>query len=178
MQKILIVDDSTLFRKILGESLHSRFPSLMILEAKDGKEALEAIPTSFPDLIFMDIHLGNENGLELTRLIKERFPEIKVVILTSYDLPKDRETAIHYKADHYASKELFISLVKRVPQADNRRGQNEQGRKGCCTQHAFDILSPEDRGQSNDKVPLLLWRGNGNHSFWGDLGEKRHRWLG
>ena len=86
----------------------------MILEAKDGKEALEAIPTSFPDLIFMDIHLGNENGLELTRFIKERFPEIKVVILTSYDLPEDREVAIHYKADHYAPKDSFMSLVNIV----------------------------------------------------------------
>jgi DNA-binding NarL/FixJ family response regulator len=124
MQKILIVDDSTLFRKVFRETLHSRFPSLMILEAKDGKEALEAILTWFPDVIFMDINLDNENGLELTRLIKGQFPEIKVIILTSYDLPEYRKEAIRYKADHYVPKDSFMSVVNvifsRVPSADDR----------------------------------------------------------
>jgi DNA-binding NarL/FixJ family response regulator len=111
MQKILIVDDNTLFRKTLTECLHSRFPSLIISEAKDGDEALQTIPTFLPDLIFMDIQLPNGNGLELTRLIKGLYPDIKVVILTSYDLPEYREAAFHYKADHYAPKDLFMPLM-------------------------------------------------------------------
>jgi DNA-binding NarL/FixJ family response regulator len=114
MQKILIVDDNTLFRKTLKESLHSRFPSFIILEAQDGEEALQTIPTLVPDLIFMDIQLPNGNGLELTRLIKELYPNIKVVILTSYDLPEYRDAAFHYKADHYAPKDLFIPLVNLI----------------------------------------------------------------
>ena len=93
MQKILIVDDSTLFRITLKETLLSRFPSLTISEAEDGEEALRTIPAFLPDLIFMDIRLPNENGLELTRKIKGLYPHIKVVILTSYDLPEYQETA-------------------------------------------------------------------------------------
>lgn len=111
MQKILIVDDSTLFRKTLRESLHSRFPSLIISEAKDGEEALRTIPTFLPDLIFMDIRLPDRNGLQLTRLIKGLFPDIKVVILTNYDLPEYRDAAFQYKADHYAPKDLFMPLL-------------------------------------------------------------------
>ena len=114
MEKILIVDDSTLFRKTLRESLHSRFPSLIISEAQDGEEALRTIPTFFPDLIFMDIQLPNGYGLKLTRLIKELYPGIKVVILTSYDLPEYRNAAFHHKADHYAPKDLFMPLMNLI----------------------------------------------------------------
>ena len=114
MHKILIVDDSTLFRKTLQEGLHAQFPSLVILEAKDGEEALRTIPTLLPDLIFMDIQLPNGNGLELTRFIKGLYPTIKVVILTSYDLPEYRDAVFEYKADHYAPKDLFMSLVNLI----------------------------------------------------------------
>lgn len=111
MQKILVVDDSTLFRKTVRETLQSQFPSLIVSEARDGQEALRAIPTFLPDLIFMDIRLPDGNGLEFTRLIKGLFPDIKIVILTNYDLPEYRDAAFHYKADHYAPKDIFMPLL-------------------------------------------------------------------
>lgn len=114
MQKILIVDDNATFRKALRSRLHSQFPSLLVSEAKDGTEAFETIPTFIPDLIFMDIHLFNENGLELTRSIKGLFPDIKVVILTSYDLPEYQEAAFQYKADHCISKDSFMELMNLI----------------------------------------------------------------
>jgi len=119
MQKIMIVDDNALFRQALRSSLHSQFPSFLISEAKDGEEALQAIPTFLPDLIFMDIHLPNGNGLELTRLIKTLFPSIRVVVLTSYDLPEYREAAFLYKADHCASKDSFMTLLNLVLSEDS-----------------------------------------------------------
>jgi DNA-binding NarL/FixJ family response regulator len=111
MKKILIVDDNTLFRKTLKECLLTQIPSLIILEAKDGEEALRTISTFLPDLIFMDIMLPKRNGLELTELIKRQYPDIRVVILTSYDLPEYRDAALHSKADHYAPKDSFMPLV-------------------------------------------------------------------
>jgi DNA-binding NarL/FixJ family response regulator len=104
MKKILIIDDNTLFRKTLKGGLHSQAPSLIILEAKDAEEALRTIPTFLPDLIFMDIRLPDRNGLELTDLIKRQYPDIKVVVLTSYDLPEYREAALQSKADHYVPR--------------------------------------------------------------------------
>jgi len=111
MQKILIVDDNALFRKLLRESLYSQFPSLIIDEAKNGKEALEQVLTFHPDLIFMDIRLPDGNGLEVTRLIKEQNPDVSVVILTNYDLVEYRDAAFHVKADHFVLKDSFVSLI-------------------------------------------------------------------
>ena len=111
MQKILIVDDNASFRKAFRSIIHAQFQSLIISEAKDAEEALQTIPTFLPDLIFMDIRLPDGNGLELTRHIKGLFPDIKIVILTSYDLPEYQEAAFHYKADHCASKDSFMALM-------------------------------------------------------------------
>ncbi len=102
--KVLIVEDSTLFRQSFKESLHNRFPSVEIYEAVDGKEALEQVETLRPDLIFMDIRLPGENGLRLTQKVKARYPDIKVIILTSFDLPEYREAASRY-ADYFFTKD-------------------------------------------------------------------------
>ncbi len=122
MQKILIVDDSTLFRETLKESLNRQFPSLLIFEAKNGKDALSALPTMLPDLILMDIHLPHGNGLELTRLIKRLFPEIKIFILTGYDLPEYRDAAFESKADHYAPKDFFMPLLTKIISSEGPSG--------------------------------------------------------
>jgi len=112
--KILIVDDNTLFREMVREELHSRRPSLMINEAKDQKDALAMIRTSLPDLVLMDIRLPDGSGLELTRQLKELYPNLNVVILTSYDQDEYREAAFRYKADHYVSKDNFMALLIRI----------------------------------------------------------------
>lgn len=111
MQKVLIVDDSTLFRNSLREILHSRLPSLVISEANDREGALEMTETFLPDLIFMDIHLPDGNGLELTRTIRELHHDVKIVILSNYDIPEYREAAFRYKADQFIAKDTFMSVL-------------------------------------------------------------------
>jgi DNA-binding NarL/FixJ family response regulator len=117
--KALLVEDSTIFRKLLKETLHSGFPSLEISEAIDGEEAMQEIDAQPPDLIFMDIKLPGENGLELTAKIKARYPEVIVIILTSYDTPEYRQAAVQAKADHFlskgsSSKEGILALVESI----------------------------------------------------------------
>jgi len=103
-RRVLIVEDSPLFRKLLKETLHSRFPSMEISEAENGEEALQKVKAFCPDLIFMDIKLPGENGLQLTAKIKAQCPDITVIILTSYDTQEYREAAIEAKANYFLSK--------------------------------------------------------------------------
>jgi YesN/AraC family two-component response regulator len=104
MFKVLIVEDSHMYRKILKETLQYRFPLFDISEAVDGEEALKKIALSLPDLIFMDIRLPGESGLEVTKKIKDQYPDMIVVILTSYDTPEYQEAASQYKANHFLAK--------------------------------------------------------------------------
>ena len=116
--RVLIVEDSTLFRQLLKETMQDRFPSVEIYEAGNGEEAFQKIEASSPDLIFMDIRLPGENGLELTKKVKARYPNIIVIILTSYDLPEYREFSQRY-ADYFFSKdssttENIFTLVQSI----------------------------------------------------------------
>jgi len=103
--KVLIVEDNLSFREILKDNLHSRFPSIEIFEAADGEKALQIVDATSPDLIFMDIQLPGENGLQITRKIKTRYPHIIVVIITTYDIPEYREAAFRYGANRFIPKD-------------------------------------------------------------------------
>ena len=116
--KVLIVEDSHHFRQWFKETFHNRFPSIEIYEATNGEEALQIIEASCPHLVFMDIGLPGENGLELTKKIKTRYPNVIVMILTGYDLPEYREASLEY-ADYFFSKdssttETIFTLVESV----------------------------------------------------------------
>ncbi len=102
--KTLIVEDNDRFRQALRNLLSSRYPSMSFKEARDGIEAMNEVSSFDPDLIFMDIKLPGENGLELTGKIRASNSEAKIIILTSYDLPEYREAAKAEGADYFLTK--------------------------------------------------------------------------
>ena len=119
MFKTMIVEDSTSFRTLVKDNLQDQFPSMNVIEAADGVEAFQKINSHPPNLIFMDIGLPGENGLELTRKIKADYPDVIVIILTNYDLPEYREAAARNKADYFFSKDAIVNdgifkLVKSI----------------------------------------------------------------
>jgi DNA-binding NarL/FixJ family response regulator len=104
MHKTLIVDDVSVFLETFKSALCERFPTMAVEEATDGRDALQKIEKRKPDLIFMDIRLPGENGIELTERIKKEHPEIIVIILTNYDMPEYRDAALKSGADDYIPK--------------------------------------------------------------------------
>ena len=104
MCKTLIVDDNVPYRQMLKESLCSRYPTMEIEEVPDGTNLFNKIDSFHPKIVFMDIRLPGENGLELTQKIKVKYPDIIVIILTSYDLPEYRQAARESMADFFVPK--------------------------------------------------------------------------
>jgi len=104
MFNTLLVEDNADFRRALSDILLSYFPLMGVEEAGDGEEALGKVEYQRPDLIFMDIQLPGENGLEVTRQIKRVYADIVIVILTSYGLPEYRQQAFRNGADCFLSK--------------------------------------------------------------------------
>jgi DNA-binding NarL/FixJ family response regulator len=119
MIRAILVEDDNGFRQCVKKILSSRYPSLQLMEAGDGMEALSKIDLRSPDLIFMDIQLPSGiNGLELTRMIRARNPYAIIVILSNHDLTEYQETAYRNGANYYISKESPIgdlfSLIERI----------------------------------------------------------------
>jgi len=81
---VLLADDHTIVRKGLRSLLDSEAGIEIIGEAQDGREAIEKVEQLHPDVVLMDIVMPTLNGLEATRQIKKRFPEVKVLALTMH----------------------------------------------------------------------------------------------
>lgn len=103
--RVLIVDDHPLFRDGLATLLHARGMEI-VGEANNGAEALEQARALLPDLILMDIHMPQMDGLEATRLIKLEMPATKIVILTVSDDDENLFEAVKSGAHGYLLKNM------------------------------------------------------------------------
>ena len=119
MFKILIIDPNDPFRRSLKKVLMNRFPTVEVQEAADGDEGLPIVEAFQPDLIFLEIQLPTETGLDLAGRIKAAHPDIIIVILTSYDLPEYKLAVEQSGVEHMVPKddwtgEDMIALVRSI----------------------------------------------------------------
>lgn len=119
--RVLLVDDHAIFRAGLA-SLLKAWGHQVVGHASNGLEAVSKARELHPDIIFMDINMPVQNGLEATRAIKAELPDIKVVILTVSDGEKDLYEAIKSGAEGYILKDLredeFSELMSRVERGE------------------------------------------------------------
>ncbi len=105
MARLIIVDHQDLVRAGLAATL-SNEPDLEVVgEAADGREALALCRETRPDLVLMELAMREMDGLDATRRIKRRFPEVKVLILTLHKDPYCMYEAIQSGADGYILKD-------------------------------------------------------------------------
>ena len=128
MFRTLIVDDNASFRHSFGEHLRQHAPGMDVVEAGSASDALAKFAETSPDMVFIDIDLAGESGLELTRRIREHHADTPIAILTTYDLPEYRDAAQESGADYFFSKgsssmDEVLALVDTV--AFERRRQGE-----------------------------------------------------
>ena len=114
--RILICDDQALVREGL-EMLLNLDPDIEVVgTAENGKEAVKLAGKYEPDLVLMDLKMPVMNGIEATRMIRDAFPEIKVLVLTTYDHDGWLFDAIHAGASGYllkdARREDIINAIK------------------------------------------------------------------
>jgi DNA-binding NarL/FixJ family response regulator len=123
----MIVEDNVSFRKAFKGEVSSRFPSMEIIEAANGEEAFKSLFSNAVDLVFMDIGLPGENGLELTRKIKAKYKDVTIAMLTSYDYAEYREAAARCGADCFITKnsmkwDQILSMVECFQRAKDSLG--------------------------------------------------------
>ena len=122
MIKVLIVDD----QKILSEGIRSVLETAdditVVGMAHDGEEGVSAVQTLQPDVVLLDIRMPKMNGVLATKEIKTRFPQTKVVILTTFDDSDYILDAINYGANGYLLKDInaetLIGAVRNAAKGD------------------------------------------------------------
>ncbi|BAS26075.1 response regulator [Limnochorda pilosa] len=83
--RVLIVDDQQMIREGISLILKSHPGIEVVGEAANGREALERVEASQPDVVLMDISMPELNGIDATVVLKRRFPQVKVLALTVHD---------------------------------------------------------------------------------------------
>lgn len=106
MIKILVVDDQTLMRDGLKTILDLEEDLEVVGTACNGKEAYKLVKQVKPDVILMDIRMPILNGVEATKLIKEEFKDISIIILTTFDTDDLIIEALACGADGYILKDI------------------------------------------------------------------------
>jgi DNA-binding NarL/FixJ family response regulator len=116
--RVLLADDHVLVRQGIRQFLEDEGDVDVVAEANDGAEALSLVEQYQPDIAVLDIHMPEVTGIEATRRIKARFPQVRVLILTAYDDDPYVFALLQAGADGYvlktASAEELVRAVHTV----------------------------------------------------------------
>lgn len=104
MIKIMIADDQDLIRESLQIILDMNADIKVIGLAENGRKVLELIKKNLPDIILMDIRMPEMDGVLCTKLVKEQYPDVKIIILTTFDDDEYVFYALKYGASGYLLK--------------------------------------------------------------------------
>ena len=102
--KLIIVDDDALIRESLALTLGLEDDIEVVGEAEDGRAALTLCEKLQPDIALMDIRMPNVDGITATRLMREKFPDIKIMMLTTFADKANIQQALSAGANGYLLK--------------------------------------------------------------------------
>lgn len=172
---VMLVDDHDVLREGLKFMLRAEPDLVVVAEAGDGREALEKLEGSLPDVVLLDVKMPNVGGLATLRGIRERWPELPVLILTMYDDPGYVEQALQAGASGYALKSIppaeLVRAVRAVSegrgylQAEVTRPVLERFALAVATPAESPHLTPRERD-----LLRLLAQGRSNRQVAHDLG--------
>jgi DNA-binding NarL/FixJ family response regulator len=180
-KRIIIVDDHEIVRLGL-KSLLDQYPQYEVVsEAKNAKEALAQVETHKPDIVLMDIRLSGKSGIDACEEIKQNYPDIKVIMLTSYAEDEMLFSAIKAGASGYVLKQIDSSglaksieavargeaaldpaVTQRVFQEVRRAVKDEEAASFTeLSQQEKMVLKLVSEGKTNREIAQSLYLGEG-----------------
>jgi DNA-binding NarL/FixJ family response regulator len=112
MIKILIADDQELIRQSMEIVLRTRKDFQITGAVQNGREVIAAVRKDMPDVILMDIRMPELDGVQCTEIIKENHPDIKIIILTTFDDDEYVFSAFKYGASGYLLKGISFDELE------------------------------------------------------------------
>ncbi len=129
--RIVLVDDNEVVRNSLKLFIAVSEGLQWVGEASNGHEAISACAFHQPDLILMDINMPSMNGIEATRIISQKFPDVIVLALTSLSDDGNIQKIIEAGAVSVISKQISIDDITRIiRESVNKNEQNSPAKSG------------------------------------------------
>jgi DNA-binding NarL/FixJ family response regulator len=179
MIRLLLVDDQSLICQGL-QAVLSQEPDLEVIgSAGNGQVALELVASLQPDVVLMDIRMPVMTGIEATRLVNEQFPDIKVLVLSTFDDDRDIAQSMRAGAKGYLLKDmpapelaeairlvhrgytqmapgLMEKLIMKVPDSDEAEAKNPSEELIQVPQREREVLRLIGQGCTNREIATQL----------------------
>jgi DNA-binding NarL/FixJ family response regulator len=179
--KVLVVDDHALVRRGLGHVIRERLPQAEVVEAGSAAEALDLMSANGVDIALVDVRMPESDGLELLHEMKDRWNEVPVIMLTSFDhahyvrralsegaagymlkdaTPEDLEQAINVALSgggNVLSPKVIQNLFESLEGGSSGDGDAPPRSTGTLTQRETDILALLSEGRSNRDISRALF---------------------
>jgi DNA-binding NarL/FixJ family response regulator len=119
MIRLMLVDDQKLLVKSLKRVIESLANDMVVVAtASDGNEALELLKSVQPDIILLDVRMPGMDGVETAQLVSTKYPEIQIVMLTTFDDDDYIKEALKYGVVGYILKDIeptdLISCIRAI----------------------------------------------------------------
>ena len=114
MIKVMIADDQELIRQSLQIVLEMKEGIEVTATAKDGREVIQEVRKDKPDVILMDVRMPEMDGVQCTQIIKEQYPDIKIIILTTFDDDEYVYNALKHGASGYLLKGISMDELEKI----------------------------------------------------------------
>jgi DNA-binding NarL/FixJ family response regulator len=118
--RIALADDHSLVRQGIRQFLEGTDDLEVVGEASDGAGALKLVGDLLPDVALLDVQMPGLSGVEATRQIKTRFPQVRVLALTAYDDEAYVFALLEAGADGYLLKSISVDELQRAVRAAHR----------------------------------------------------------
>lgn len=116
--RVLITDDHQMLIDGIRSLLRNEKGIEIVGEAHRGEEALETLKNIRPDLLITDVNMPGMSGIELTRIVKERFPSVRILVLTMYNDAQNINEILMAEAEGYilknTGKEELIAAIRKI----------------------------------------------------------------
>lgn len=179
--KVLIADDIMILRQGLKAVLEQDNGIEVVALAENGREAFEKCAVYTPDVVLMDMRMPDYDGAYGIRSIKEKHPDIRVLVLTTFDDEETIEKAVSSGADGYILKEMadekVIASVKSVHAGISvfgngvyqvMRSQLEEGKNNARKNEVLQELEMEFSDRERDVLKLVA-RGYDNKEIAAEI---------
>ena len=148
--KVLLVDDHAVVRDGIRARLEQHPDFSVVGEAINGREAIQKVSELNPDVVLMDISMPVMNGMDAAKYLREKYPDIKVIILTMHEHKEYIQGVIRCGAQGYIVKDVSSSeMINAIKTVCN----GETYYSSCVSQMLFDDFS-KTSGREGDKLGL------------------------
>ena len=168
--KILIVDDEVNLLQSLGDILRSK--GFMVGTARNGLEALDKLKEKFFDIIIADLKMPRMGGMELLKVLRERYPQTTVVILTGYGTVNSAVDAIKRGAYNYLVKPFvpdeILLIIQKVVQEEILREEHRYMRQEL--ERRGEIITENQKMRKLNDLANQVARTNASVLITGETG--------